>query len=77
MSGRVGKKEESTINIPNIAVEVGMTSALYNPVETCMMIAQMELVIWLRSQDTITHSVPYTREQVHSKHREKTVSGRK
>lgn len=63
--------------MPNIAVEVGMTSALYNPVETCMMIVQMELVIWLRSQDTITHSVSYTPKQVHSKHREKTVSGRK
>lgn len=46
--------------MPKSSAEVGMASMLYNPVETCTMIVQMELVIWLRSQATITHPVPYT-----------------
>lgn len=49
----------------NCAVEVGMTSVLYNPVETCMVIVQMELVIWIRRQATITHPVPCTHKHVH------------
>jgi len=52
-------------NMPDIAAEVGMTSALYNPVETGTMIVQMELVIWLRCQAAITHCVPYTHKHVH------------
>lgn len=52
--------------MPKSSAEVGMASMLYNPVETCTMIVQMELVIWLRSQATITHPVPYTHKHVHS-----------
>lgn len=37
-----------------------MASMLYNPVETCTVIEQRELVIWLRNQATITHPVSYT-----------------
>lgn len=66
VSGRVREQEQSTASMPNIAAEVGMTSALYNPVETCLVIVQMELVNWLRSQTTITHPVPYTHKHVHS-----------
>lgn len=51
--------------MPNCTVEVGMASVLYNPVEIRMVIVQMELVIWLRRQATITHPVPCTRKLVH------------
>lgn len=30
------------------------------------MIVQMDMVIWLRSQATITHPVPYVHKHVHS-----------